>query len=315
MTNKAQKLSTAVNTATLYPSSRIKFREMSTEHGIEISPAKARDLIKLNIENNRRVTKTHVKNLSSAMKAGTWMETGEPVIIDKFGRIIDGQHRLFAVIDSGVTIKTTITYGVDPAAFDVMGTGKVRNLSDVMSIHGIDNAREVTAAYRIYMDLMTTTTTNFVAFGRRTAAKIKADRPGVVAWCEEHNKGIQEIMEITQSRDARRLLKPGAVFNGFFMYLYFEVGAKKMAKEFFATLVDGTEFELGKQDPIYQLRKRIMEDHAKNARRAGTRVPLFETMAILIKAYNAWMNRQAVKSLRFSQNERWPETVSRKSRK
>jgi len=303
-----------VNTQDLHPSSRVKYPTPHTKR-VEISPSLARDLIKLNINNNRTVTKTHVKVLSASMKSGTWMETGEPIIIDKYGRLIDGQHRLFAVIDSGVTVTMDIKYGVDPAAFDVMGGNKPRNLSDVLSTHKIDNAREVVAAYRIYLDLQTTKDTNFVAFGRRTAMKIKADRPAVIAWCEDHNKGIQEIMSITKAKDAKALLRPTSIFNGLFFYLYFTVGAKKLAREFFETLIDGTNFEHGKQDPIYLLRKRIMQDQAKNARRLGTRVPYFETMAITIKAYNAWVNRQTVKNLRFTSHERWPTIAGRKTRK
>lgn len=299
----------------LVPNTRRKFRTMSTEHGVKVSPAKARELIKLNLEKNRNITKTHMKTLSASMKAGNWMETGEPIIIDQYGRIIDGQHRLYAVIDSGITITATITYGVDPAAFDVMGTGKTRNLSDAMSTHGIDHSRAVTAAYRVYGDLQTTTSSNFSAFGRRTRMDMKANRSEVIAWVKENNEVIQEIMEVTCAKDAKAVLKPASLFNGFYFYLCFQGTNPDLADEFFENLIDGVEFEYGKQDPIYQLRKRLMEDQSKNARRMGTRVPLYETMAVIIKAYNAWVNNQKIRNLRFARSERWPEIDTRKTRK
>lgn len=299
----------------LHLNQRKKFTKMDTKHNVEISPTKARELIKLNIENNRNITKTHMKTLSAAMKEGNWMQTGEPVIIDWYGRVIDGQHRLFAVIDSGVTIRVTLTTGVDPAAIDVINTGKVRSLSDAMSMHGVDYSREITAAYRILLDLTTTNGSNYAAFGRRTSMKMKANRSEVIKWAVENSSEVQQIMNLTCDKEAKAVLRPASLFNGFYFYLAFEAGVKKLPREFFKTLIEGVEFEHGKQDPIYQLREKLKSDQMKNARRMGTRVPTFETMAVIIKAYNAWVNGQTIRTLRFGRNERWPEISTLKSRK
>jgi hypothetical protein len=54
-------------------------------------------------------------------------DTGECIKISKTGRILDGQHRLKAVILSNCSIYFYVATNIDDSVFDVLDTGKARN--------------------------------------------------------------------------------------------------------------------------------------------------------------------------------------------
>lgn len=56
------------------------------------------------------------------MSAGRWQENGETIIVGKSGNLLDGQHRLQAVIRSGVSIMAIIVFGVDDDEAMVMAS-------------------------------------------------------------------------------------------------------------------------------------------------------------------------------------------------
>jgi hypothetical protein len=53
---------------------------------------------------NRVINKSHVKNIANNMKVRGW-ERGSYVVINKKGEIIDGQHRVTAAMETGVSIQ------------------------------------------------------------------------------------------------------------------------------------------------------------------------------------------------------------------
>jgi hypothetical protein len=68
------------------------------------------------------------------MHAGNWICSPDGIIIGKTGRLLQGQHRLMAIIKSGVTCKMIVWRGVDDDVFRVLDRGKTRSASDALGI-------------------------------------------------------------------------------------------------------------------------------------------------------------------------------------
>jgi hypothetical protein len=85
---------------------------------------------------NRKPDKQRIRQYSSDMKEGRWKFTTQTVGIGTSGRIVDGQHRLFAIVDSGVTIPCWVVFDADETTFDVIDTGKIRTGNDIWRIGG-----------------------------------------------------------------------------------------------------------------------------------------------------------------------------------
>lgn len=83
---------------------------------------------------NRKLLDGVVGKYAKAMEEGRWHYDAAPIRFDTAGNLLDGQHRLWAIIESGTTQKFLVVEGLDPKSFVVMDTGKMRNLADLISI-------------------------------------------------------------------------------------------------------------------------------------------------------------------------------------
>lgn len=103
---------------------------------ITISPMLAQMMLDRNVI-NRPVRTSKVDAWVEAIKNGLWKLTHQGIAIDTNGNMCDGQHRLRAIIKSGISVQMRVTYDCDPGDFDVLDTGSLRSRSDVLAIKGI----------------------------------------------------------------------------------------------------------------------------------------------------------------------------------
>lgn len=94
----------------------------------------------------RKIARGVIRKYISDMKAGVWELSPEPIVIDENDDLTDGQHRLEAVHQSGVTIKAMVTYGWPPETIDLINRGRTRSVSEQLHLHGTNNAIIVAAA-------------------------------------------------------------------------------------------------------------------------------------------------------------------------
>lgn len=95
-----------------------------------ITPARAERLLKRNT-NNRSVRDSAVNRYADDMKSGNWNEDViNPIVISKDGRLLDGQHRLLAIKNSGTSIWCSIEYGADDSQYDYIDNGVPRRTAD-----------------------------------------------------------------------------------------------------------------------------------------------------------------------------------------
>ena len=79
---------------------------------------------------NRRPSKAHVKFLASMMRRGQFRTTHQGVAFDWFGRLIDGQHRLLAIIEAGIPQQMIVTRNLDPETMLWGDQGRNRRAAD-----------------------------------------------------------------------------------------------------------------------------------------------------------------------------------------
>lgn len=111
----------------------------------KINPDRAKAMLG-NSHANRNLRRGWVSLLARDMKAGRWQKTGQAIIISLDGKLLDGQHRLHAIIESGQTIEIAVATGIADDAFHSIDTGRPRNAADVLGISGVKNSRAVAAA-------------------------------------------------------------------------------------------------------------------------------------------------------------------------
>jgi len=99
---------------------------------------------------NRRLNPMRVNNFAEDMQRGRWKLTHQGIALDENGFLIDGQHRLQAIVKSGVTIKMNVTKGVSSDSMlaidcDMLTRGPVA----IAKLNGRDDATKDYAVAKI----------------------------------------------------------------------------------------------------------------------------------------------------------------------
>ena len=116
-----------------------------------ITPEQATYMLKHN-PNNRKLQKSRVEKMALFMERGAWQNNGSSIVMN--GEVLlDGQHRLSAVVMSGMTIPFVVVRDVEKTAFSSIDTGRSRTLADALHVKGNRNANAVAAALNFYRNM------------------------------------------------------------------------------------------------------------------------------------------------------------------
>lgn len=81
-----------------------------------IGPERAEEYLAVN-RGNRNIVQAHVAALARDIRSGQWMFNAQPICFSRSGRLLNGQHRLSAVLESGQPIEVLVMRGLPEAAF------------------------------------------------------------------------------------------------------------------------------------------------------------------------------------------------------
>lgn len=103
-------------------------------HVADIGPVQAQQILDTSNHGNRRLRPAAVEKYAMTMKRGDWKLTPEPLVISNTGRLLNGQHRLSAVVAAKTTCQFFIVDGVDDDVFPSIDRGVSRTASDALSL-------------------------------------------------------------------------------------------------------------------------------------------------------------------------------------
>lgn len=100
---------------------------------VTVTPAKAEQWLERN-NMNRPLRAAVVKGLVGAIQRGEWKLSHQGIAFGKSGRLLDGQHRLHAVIESGIAVPMMVTTDAADETFSVLDIGAKRSIADTLGI-------------------------------------------------------------------------------------------------------------------------------------------------------------------------------------
>lgn len=103
-------------------------------HEIEkIDPELAMRYLELK-KSNRSISQAVVNLYAEDMQKGNWSLTHQGIAFDWDGHLLDGEHRLWAIIQSQKTIEMDVSRGWDPKARTFVDQGKNRTAQDIVEM-------------------------------------------------------------------------------------------------------------------------------------------------------------------------------------
>ena len=117
-----------------------------------VTPEVAMQLLGKNTH-NRPLKRTTVEQYARAMEAGQWGLSPQPIAVNN-GLLIDGQHRLSAVVKSGCAVPMMVAYDVPLDAVRYVDTGAPRTVGDIMKLtSGETKGAKLKAMVNIWLQL------------------------------------------------------------------------------------------------------------------------------------------------------------------
>lgn len=257
-----------------------------------LTPEIAAQLLQRN-HHNRRLNPVRVRLLADAISRGEWEFNGATIVLDPSGEILDGQHRLAAIVKANESIVTLVIHGVQRAAQETMDTGKPRSLADILSIRGEKR-------------------TNVLASAIRSVAAYEMVGIPVIEWAPvtmitsqqglallERHPGLRESSEAHRFLSSHLLPRPTGV------HYLFSLSDIEGADAFFRELRTGEGLEEG--NPILLLRNRL----TKEAVRGSSQTRPIVKLALAVRAWNAWMAGETLSLLKWAPGGARPERFPR----
>jgi hypothetical protein len=84
----------------------------------------------------RRVRPRAVKRLEREIRSGRWRANGATITFAVNGWLIDGHHRLQAIVNTGITVRALVVRDLQPEVVTTVDTNTVRNPNDHFKVSG-----------------------------------------------------------------------------------------------------------------------------------------------------------------------------------
>lgn len=229
-----------------------------------------------------------MKRIAGQIVSGKWRYNGDTIKVSSDGGVLDGQHRLWAVVESKVPIETVIVYGIERDAFSTIDTlRRPRSGADVLALNGVTRYRQYTSAALQWL----------LRWQRGCLENYRAPSNRIensdVEMAYAENASIERAIE--RVHRLKGLVNPSLL--GFF-YFILSNRSPELAERMIHTLENPAGVAMN--DPFFRLRMYFNGDR--------TRKDPVVTIALMVKAANAAFYGREVKSLNWRNQGTNPES-------
>lgn len=236
--------------------------------------------------NNRTLRPRLVSRIAEDIRDGNWQLNGETVKFTDDLILVDGQHRLAAVVEAGIPVEMAVAIGVSADHQVTVDTGAARTFGDVLKFRGETSWSQLAAAVRLGFLLDVEGSTN---------PAMSPSNHQLLDWLEL-NPSIRGFLwsrpyGVSRTWTARM---PSSVVTSL-DYLFTRDGDADASEAFWTSVLLGEGEDMYEGNPAFTLRRQVL--HAASSRRAT--IPKQVLVAITIKAWNSYVAGEAVKLLRW----------------
>jgi hypothetical protein len=257
---------------------------------LTITPKLASEWLKSN-HSNRPLNRRYVDEVCRALENGTFQTTHQGIAFDTQGRLRDGQHRLTAIVETGIAVKMLVTTGMTEDQLLAIDDGRRRSLHNVIGMTGTQGSK---FASGIVKEMMAGGD-----FGKMNGNPRRPSRTEFKEFFERHyeSAAFSEIL----------FHKPTSGFHlGYLAAViaraYYSEDHDRL-KYFAKVLIEG-KYQAEEDEPIINLRNYILRERAKS--RGTSRPVRNELYAKTERTLWDWLNGQNSSQLYAAKEELFP---------
>lgn len=244
---------------------------------------------------NRKVSPRAVERYAADMRAGRWQSNGSTIVMGASGLIIDGQHRLEAIVKADLPVKMLVVSGVEDSAFSTIDSGRPRTTADVLTAMGYPYGSQVAASARMWLTFIDTGT----FYDGPSAASAQEILAVAISKFDDFHAAINGTTAV-------RLALRGSV--GVWVTLWLRLGdIDPLDRDaFFSSLATGAD--LKETNPLFVLRRSLL---SRLNTIHGRQAPLPPNMlgAYLIKTWNKFRAHETATRVSWNVTEPFPEPI------
>lgn len=265
---------------------------------VEITPEYAQELLKNN-KINRPISQRSVRHYAQQMVKGDWCsETDESIKVSVNKMLLDGQHRLNAIVYGNKAVKMRVTYNLPDEIFHYIDQGKKRTAKDVLHIAGVPNSGAIAGIIKAAIVMQTG------ALIDASAVQTQLSNEDIYQVYEKKPQYWQDVFGKTQRwyKAFHHVLTPSFLAAHFCTFGDLNIEA---AEQFMEKLCTG--IGLGANDPVRVLREYYLRQLDLKGKKANTTSYL---SAVMIKGWNAYRQNKEVTQLKWdSSREAYPIAI------
>ncbi len=268
----------------------LEFNPMSPVYQVMevlISPKLAVEILETRAP-NRHIKQPRVDQYARDMKKGHWLRNGQTIKFDRFGRLLDGQHRLWAVIEADISVDFTVAVGLEAEAMATVDTGIPRSFADVLQINGTTSARQVAAVARMTWNYEQAAWTTRNNPSHLDLAAVMSRFPDMGEYVGTLKGKVQKLGQMSAL--------------GFICYMGHRLD-DNAATRFIDGLSSGGGLEEG--NPILALRERLISWRTSGSAITKGITPDYAA-SLMIKTWNAYLAEKEIRFLRITASEPRP---------
>jgi hypothetical protein len=238
---------------------------------VTITPPMAREWLEFNTGNFRILDDARVAAYASDIANGAWDLNGAAIVFGDDGELMDGQHRLFAVIKANKSIESVVARGIDSNAGAHVDRGKPRTVAQWIRRSGVKNATTVAAVSRLCVG-------HDLGYWSRKGwgIDVATDRE-TIAFADKHHEEMNASL-----KGGKPWLKGVPLSNVLAVIFigcgYRDINESETARWFRDGLSSGSD--LGDMDAVLHLRNRIL------AQTSATMIPRHTIRMLTTLAWN-----------------------------
>lgn len=260
-----------------------------------VTPEKAKAWLRSN-KNNRPLNGRHLLYLVAEIQRNNFHTNGDSIKISTTGELLDGQHRLQAIVDTKASLHMFVVRGLDKKSFKYMDIGKNRTAGDILAIENVENPQNLSSMAKFILSF------DAGKYGQAAGGTSKMisriTNSDISKFVSKNLDALQESRNVGYHKENKLFHK--ATLSGLhFIFTRLNINT---AKDFCQKCIEGDS--LSKDSPIYMLRTRMLADIQSRRKMGPT-----ERIALICKAWNYVRKKSTSSRLEWREEESFPTPI------